>query len=132
MSDGREGCNDTTKGHEGDTDESGGWAPQPIPKKLYIFIYNLICVTLPMTTGPTTQTMIAEVSDGREGRDNTRVTQMRVGDGLHSPSPNIVRLFLEIALYLLTKHFCKGYCGRAGRGAERGAERGTSRGSKVD
>ena len=25
---------------------------------------------------------------------------------------------------------CKGYCGRAGRGAECGAERGTSRGSK--
>jgi len=30
--------------------------------------------------------------------------QMRAGDGLHSPSPNIVHLFLEIALYLLTKH----------------------------
>jgi len=28
--------------------------------------------------------------------------------------------------------YCKGYCGRAGRGAECGAERGTSRGSKVD
>jgi len=69
-----------------------GWAPQPIPKKLYVFIYDLICVTLPMTTGPTTQTMIAEVSDGREGRDNTRATQMRAGDGLHSPSPHIVRL----------------------------------------
>jgi len=58
-----------------------------------------------MMTGPTTRMMIAEVSDGQEGRDNTRATQMRAGDGLHSPSPNIVCLFLEIALYLLTKHF---------------------------
>ena len=45
VSDGQEGCDKITKGREGDTDESGGWAPQPIPKKLYVFKYNLICVT---------------------------------------------------------------------------------------